>query len=140
MRLVATSIGIPGSSGLHPAASFTHCVLAFGPSEPERVAQDFADPLEARISYANLADRLPSEFGAGAETPGFFLTAFKKAENDDGYILRGYASGTPAQWPRMFQREDWTSTAVNLIEDSAAAAAQNAMRPFEIRTVRLRHR
>jgi alpha-mannosidase len=92
------------------------------------------------VSYANLAGKVPAEFSGAGHAAGFALSTLKKAEDGKGYIARGYAFGRGASWPRLLEPERWQAQLVNLKEDPLAGSANAELKPFEIRTVRLRAR
>jgi hypothetical protein len=118
----------------------THFLLDFKvqPEAGPRLGWEFYNPLETMVSVGYLSPLLPPEFSGVNNSDGSILTTLKKAESGTGWIARAYASEREAPWPQIQMASEGSVRQVGLTEvDEHQQRWRDALRPFEIRTVRL---
>lgn len=102
-----------------------------------RAGWEFSNPLEPTITVSPLSGVLPSTFAASDDNPDAMVTALKMADDGRGLAMRAVAMDRAAQMPRVLAASGWIPYPANLIEQ-ASPQASAILKPWEIRTVRLR--
>lgn len=112
-----------------------------------RQAYDLNAPMEARF-LAGAAEDLPGRWSAAqCDAPGVLSEVLKPAEDGDGLVLRLFeALGGRTYCPIQFPADTAEAWECDLLEQPVSPLAltegriQLTFKPFEIKTIRLKHR
>jgi hypothetical protein len=144
ISLLNTAEALPPDMTNHPVPNefVTRFSLGFSP-QPEAAARtswELYSPLETMVSVGYQSGTLPNHFAVTESADRLFLTTMKKAEDQKGWILRGYAGETGANWPALLLKQKAVLRRANLmevVEPASSAEPVTRLRPFEIRTLRI---